>query len=61
MPSRTKTGLLPTLGPSSAMELLKPDLRLIAKLGVKVSDLEKCHEDINDVYSSGAVEGYSDM
>lgn len=39
---------------------MSPDLRLIKKLEEKVKELEGCHADINNIYSSGAVEGYSD-
>ena len=60
MRSTRRTEPLPTLGPWSAMALVKPYLRLIAKLNEKVNELEMCHKNINDVYSSGAVEGYSD-
>ena len=35
-------------------------LRLINKLAEKVVELEGVHSSINDIYSSGAVEGYSD-
>lgn len=35
-------------------------LRLINKLAEKVVELEGVHSSINDIFSSGAVEGYSD-
>ena len=35
--------------------------RLVAKLEEKVTELDAIHNDINSIYSNGAVEGYSDQ
>ena len=35
-------------------------LRYLGKLDLKIMDLEKIHAEINDIYASGAVEGYSE-
>lgn len=34
-------------------------LRFIAKLRAKITELDSLHNDVNTVYSSGAVEGYT--
>lgn len=38
-----------------------PSLRFVTKLAEKVSELDGIHGEINEVYSNGAVEGYSKL
>ena len=35
-------------------------MRFIGKLDAKIKELDGLHNQVNDVYSSGAVEGYTD-
>ena len=42
------------------LRIVSAHLRFIGKLELKVKDLDQLHGEINDVYASGAVEGYAD-